>query len=309
MAGIPQGQSSGPRFATGSSPNCAFARASRRAEAVADHPHSLPPELGFIAQRGVSQEQLAAAFGAPGGVRPLDALLREGIIEEEHYYRDLAQYLGCRYYSGAPLFAKTFDASKSLRCGVAPLEALDRGARAVIAPDAEAVPRLIEMTELGRLNPESFAVTSPQRFASLMRMRGAHAILDEALGRLPGEMSARRGMNGGQVVAAGLFAASAAAASAASLVAFNALVTAALWLLFSATIMMRSMAATADNAKLRPRTLSDDELPTYTIVAAVYREANIVRNLSGLSMLSTTRRASSTSKSSSRREIAKLCLS
>ena len=52
-----------------------------------------------------------------------------------------------------------------------------------------------------------------------------------------------------------------------------------LWILFMASIGLRSLAAVANADEKRPRILSDDELPTYTIIAPVYREADIVRQL------------------------------
>ena len=54
---------------------------------------------------------------------------------------------------------------------------------------------------------------------------------------------------------------------------------AGLWLLFLASIGMRGLASVANPDEKRPRMLSDDELPTYTVVAALYREADVVRQL------------------------------
>jgi glycosyltransferase XagB len=60
----------------------------------------------------------------------------------------------------------------------------------------------------------------------------------------------------------------------------QALSSAALWLIFSASVTLRSMAAVA-NAP--PETSSvqvaDDELPNYTIVVALYRETSVVEDL------------------------------
>jgi len=135
-------------------------RAHERADLIAP---GLPPELAFLPAAGFSSEQLLDAVGAaPRTIRPVDALLSEGIIREEAYYRALARHLGCQYYWGEPPFARSFDAIKGLRCGVAPLDSRGEGPRAVIAPRAESVPLLIEASQSGRIRSGSFALTSPQ---------------------------------------------------------------------------------------------------------------------------------------------------
>jgi hypothetical protein len=250
-------------------------------EAEADtHPGLLPPELEFIVAQGVSRQRLLAFLAAaPSGVRALDALLKEGTLPEEAYYRALARRLGCEYYRGEPPFAEHFDPMKSLKCGVAPLYERGQTVRAVIAPGARSVRGLIEMTRSGRFHPASFALTSPQRFASFVRMRRGEAILDDALGRLPAGLSARTGLSGAQTTMAGLIAALGLALAIANPPVLATCLSAASWVVFLASILLRSMACVADGATSRPRPLTDDELPVYTIVAALFREAEVVGDL------------------------------
>ncbi len=241
---------------------------------------SLPAEVDFLAQQGLAPEGLLRALGAaPRGVRPVDTLLGEGLVVEEGYYRALAQHLGCEFYSGEPPFAADFDAIRGLRCGVAPLEWPGHGARAVIAPRANSVSPLIEMALSGRIQSGSYAVTSPQRFASLVRQHCGDAVLDDALCRLPGALSARGGLSGSQIGAAGAVAVAAGVLAATSFSVLHAIASAGLWLTFTAAIIVRSMAAVANDAKIRPVLLSDDELPVYTVVAAVYKEAEVIGDL------------------------------
>ena len=61
--------------------------------------------------------------------------------------------------------------------------------------------------------------------------------------------------------------------------ALCALLSAALWLVFSASVMLRSMAAIANGPEVFPSRITDDELPNYTIVVALYREASVVEDL------------------------------
>jgi glycosyltransferase XagB len=240
----------------------------------------LPPELAFLAAEGFSPERLLNAMSAASGAgRPVDKLLGEGLIDEDAYYRALARHLGCEYYSGEPPLAAGFDAVRGLRCGVAPLDPDGDGPRAVIAPRAHHVPRLIEATQSGRLRSGSFALTSPQRFAALLRARRSRDLLDVALGRLPASLSARNGMTWLQIAALGAAAAAVSALGVASLAALEAVAVVALWLVFSASVMLRSMSAVASNGEIRPRRLADDDLPVYTVVAALYRESGVVEQL------------------------------
>jgi hypothetical protein len=240
----------------------------------------LPPELAFLAAEGLSPEPLLNAIGAaPSAVGAVDQLLSEGKITEEVYYRALAIHLGCQYYCGDPPLARAFDAVRGLRCGVAPLESRIAGPRIVIAPRAQFVPQLIEATLSGAIRSGSFALTSPQRFASLVRAYRGGELLDVALGRLPTSLTARQGMTGWQIAAVGTAAILALALGAANFNILQALWWATLWLIFSASVMLRSMAAVASKEEVHPSELTDDELPNYTIVAALYCEKRVVEDL------------------------------
>jgi glycosyltransferase XagB len=240
----------------------------------------LPPELKFLTRHGLSLSSLSRALAAaPQGVEPLDALLGEGIIAEEDYYHALAQHLGCAYFAGEQAFAEHFDAVKALISGVAPLAPHGGGPRAVIAPRAPLVPGLIEMRVSGRLAAGTFAVASPSQFAALIRRRRGEEVLANALRRLPDRLSAKRAITSAQIGAAALAAISAGALGAWDFRALTGAASALLWLLFSVSIVLRSAAAVAHADDVRPKTLSDDELPVYTVVVAVYREANVIEDL------------------------------
>jgi glycosyltransferase XagB len=281
MAGISQEFSKIPQPAARTSAHRTFGRAAPRPNPQTDLAAAgLPPELAFLAAEGFSPERLLNAIGAaPNAVRPLHELLSEGLISEDVYYRALARHLGCEYYNGDPPLAAAFDAMRGLRCGVAPLESGGEGPRAVIAPRAQFVPRLIEAAQLSRFRSGSFALTSPQRFAGLLRARRSEELLGVSLGRLPASLTARHGMTRLQIAAAGAVATLACVLGVASFGALEAVASAALWLIFSAMIILRSMAAIAGTGVIRPPALADDELPDYTIVAALYRETRVAEDL------------------------------
>ena len=88
-----------------------------------------------------------------------------------------------------------------------------------------------------------FALTSPQRFASLVRARHGEAILEVALGRLPSLLTARQGMTGRQIAAVAAVAAAACFLGIAKFDVLQVVASAALWLIFSAVLVLRSMAS------------------------------------------------------------------
>jgi hypothetical protein len=92
MAGVHQGPKGAPAPLRGGAPQTYFDRRVHRREGPDTRAAVLPPELGFIAAgHGVSPQHLLAALEtAPLGVRPLDAVLKEGILPEDVYYRALA---------------------------------------------------------------------------------------------------------------------------------------------------------------------------------------------------------------------------
>jgi len=256
-------------------------RSSLPAHERADHvARELPPELAFLASEGFSSEPLLNAISAaPEPVLPVDQVLSQGKISEETYYRALARHLGCQYYCGTLPFARGFDAVKGLRCGVAPLESRGVGPRRVIAPRAKFVRQLIEATRSGAIRSGSFAVTSPRRFASLVYAYHGSDLLDVALGRLPSSLTARGGMTSCQIAAVAGAAVLASVLGVADFDVLQAASSAILWFIFSASVMLRSMAAIANGPAVHPPELTDDQLPSYTVVVALYREAGVVKDL------------------------------
>jgi cellulose synthase/poly-beta-1,6-N-acetylglucosamine synthase-like glycosyltransferase len=280
MAGASQGPGILPGFAREATRKTPFGRAWRAEPRRGPLAPWLPPEVEFLAQGSAERNRLLEALeAAPRDVAPLEAVLNEGLVSEDSYYRALAGRLGCALYFGKPPFARHCDPMKSIRSGVAPLASDGKDPRAVIAPRGQLVSRLIEMTASGRLDPASFAVVSPQRLQALIRRSRGEAVLAEALGRLPDVFSARRRMSGAQVVAAAMIAGVAVALGATHRDLLFAGLTAGVWVLFLAQVALRSMAAVAEGVAVRPPALSDEELPVYTVIAALYREAEVVPQL------------------------------
>ena len=267
-----------PAFPREATRKAAVGRAGLRAEPRREPP-AFPSELEFVAQGAERMRLLRALEAAPSGVAPLEALLNEGLLREDAYYRALARRLRCAYYTGQPPLAPGLDPTKAIRCGVAPLASQGEAPRAVIAPRGASVSRLIEMTASGRLDPANYAVAAPQRLQALIRMSRGEAILAEALGRLPEGLSARRRMSWAQAAAAVAIAVGALALAAVRGEILSAGLVASLWLMFLAAIVLRSLATVAEGLAGPPPPLSDEELPLYTVIVALYREAEVVPGL------------------------------
>src|SRR6185312_5966752 len=115
------------------------------------------------------------------------------------------------------------------------------GPRFVVAPRAEFVPKLIEATLSGAIRSGSFALTSPQRFASLVRARRGEELLNVALGRLPASLAARVGMNGLQIAVLGAAAVAALFLGFMDFSALEGVSSGMLWLIFYEYFKLRSM--------------------------------------------------------------------
>lgn len=139
---------------------------------------ALPPEIAFLPAEGADGGLLARAarLARESGTDAATALLRSGLMSEERYYRALARRLGLAYLDGPIGLGAALAFPDTLRAGLAPLAA---GAEAacVLAPDTAHVAALLSAP----LSPRrSLALTSPTRlrealFAAMPRAIAAQA--------------------------------------------------------------------------------------------------------------------------------------
>lgn len=240
----------------------------------------LPPELAFLSCLGLAPDKLDSALrDIEAGAASDVAVLADGLVDEEEFYQALARTLGCAYYVGEIDFGEAFDAAHALRGGLAPLARNRLGLGAVIAPRDSTIIGLLEAVASGRLSADAFAVTSPRRLSTLIRLTYGHAILDDALARPTPPFSAQRGIAWGQGAAIVATILLGCAFGVAWPALFRDFVTIALWFVFSSTVLLRSCALIAGGPAPTGPALSDHELPTYTVVVALYDEAEIVGQL------------------------------
>jgi cellulose synthase/poly-beta-1,6-N-acetylglucosamine synthase-like glycosyltransferase len=241
------------------------------------------PEIAFLAVQGVEPGLLLRAMAAAraAGVSADRALLGEGLLGEEVYYRALARHLRLPFYRGEIAIDPAVEAEPAIACGVAPLAANRAGLRVVAAPRAAAVRYLLAQGAAGTL-PSGLAIASPQRLSAMVRAQAATSIAEAASGALERydvALSAHSGLSARQCLvlaaAAPLWVASATLAPEQTALAISA----ALWALFAGAIVLRNLAVAAAGSGPRCAPLEDFELPVYTIIAPLRGEEGMVGKL------------------------------
>ena len=210
------------------------------------------------------------------GVTPACVLLAEGAVGEETFYRALARSCGAIFVDKKLPLAPGAHYPHAVHAGAAPI-ALRHGPRLLHAPQGPALERFLRLA--ASANPEPLLVTTPTLLMADMR----DAARDDELFRISAALGARDPALSAATplsprVALGLQCLGVA------LVFALAVAPGLLWLfaslfvsgMFLSGIVLRGFAAFA-SCKPEPRTwaLADADLPVYTIVAALHREANV----------------------------------
>ena len=244
---------------------------------------TIPVEIAFLANYGVPQEalQYAAAMARRQGVCADEALLAEGIVSEDVFYRALADHLDVEFIE-APIEIAPSSVATADR-GYARLRDAPGGLLWLFAPSGSGVFRLMSAARAARGRP-LFAVTTRTRFIEAVRradpvnVARSAAFLAE---RVDKELCVRGCLRRRPFVffilalvglIAGLYAPFAPARLGFALLLAGA---------FLASIFLRLFACAAsyetrDGVALRE---SEAQLPIYTIVIALYKEAAVARQL------------------------------
>ncbi len=237
----------------------------------------LPVEIGFLAQHGfpVGLLRYAAAQAARLGVDADTFMIAHGLIDETTFYRALADELGVPFLPRPEVGAHA-SYPASILSGFAPLAS--RSPRWAAAP---AGPGLVRLLMSRRAFGEGLAITTPQALAHAVIAARADGIADAAAHRLPDQapLVSYRGQ---------LTHAQAVALVALFLVLLLALVdggtfdvaSLALGPLFLAMVGLRLAAALQPpRAPSEPARAADGDLPVYTVIVALYREARVLPQL------------------------------
>jgi hypothetical protein len=240
---------------------------------------SLPIEIAFLADYGVAPGLLQAATRAARcGVTADRALLAEGYMREDDYYRLLAQHLGAPYYHDGLEIGGNIDLPTAMATGIAPLSPNAQQFRYLLAPRSATVAQLLAVGGL----PPSVALVSPQRFGALIRSRMGRRIAAEAAGaleRMDPALSAHSRFSRGQVILATFLALSGSALSIEFPETFLAVSLVAVWLVFASSIALRFATFGACEPARAPAPVDDGHLPFYSIIVALREETEVVEQL------------------------------
>ncbi|QAY95336.1 hypothetical protein CWB41_05960 [Methylovirgula ligni] len=243
-----------------------------------------PGEIGFLVHYDVPPACLAIATEKARelGVTADRVLIAKGLVSETHFYRCLARHLRVGFVEGDIALAANVNYRAAIRAGVTPL-ARGHGADLLAAPRGRAIIALIAAArQTNRV--KNLAITTPTHLSNLARAAARVEIANAAsltLQTLDASLCARDGMTKPQLLA--LTAAACLAAFFAPLapVETATICTALASFVFLAILWLRLSICAASLAAAAPQAspLADADLPLYSLVVALHREARIVPQL------------------------------
>ena len=249
------------------------ASASRRADVARRYER----EARILSDIGVSPVLVARAAAQARwlGV-PVDAaLLASRALDEETLYRALARRLGVPFVTHGVLLDPALDYAAASSFGVAPVvSGAPPGVRWLVAPRGRALAAFVALQE-----PGGYAITTPRRFGVFLRAATADRIaVDAAFGlhAIEPRLTTLSGPKRETRLAAGLLAALLVACALAWPWPTAAILWSLLALAFGAATLARLFIVAASlEGELDTGDLADRDLPDYTIVVALYREAPV----------------------------------
>jgi len=248
-------------------------RAGRRAAAL---------EARALAAIGVPAPLIADAAAQARWIgAPLDATLLAGRgIDEDAFYRALAARLGVPFLTRPVRLDAQADYGAAAAAGVAQLARQTPDARWLVAPRGRTIAALLALPDASGL-----AITTPRRFGSWLRASAREQIAEDAalrLHQIEPRLSARAGPSRAtRLASAALLAVCAGLAALwpqiAAFLTWTLLTVA--FSMATATRLFTAAAASLPEAGSAPP--ADRDLPVYTIVVPLYREADVAGALIG----------------------------
>jgi hypothetical protein len=224
---------------------------------------------------------LAASKAAQCGASADQALLNEGLMQDEEYYRLLAEHVNAPFYDGKIPIEEAVDPAKAAWDGIAALQPNEAGLRYVVAPRGRSIRLLLRGAQAG-LTPEGVAIASPQRFEASLIGAAKTKIVDAGAFALKAHdqtLCADVRISAGQVFAAIIAVGAILAFGLADAELLTPVSSIALWLIFGASIWLRLSAAMASEPARREPPIADRDLPVYSVVLALHDEAHMVDQL------------------------------
>ncbi len=248
--------------------------------------HDLPEEIAFLSSYGVPPARLieATRLARKQGVSADRALLAHGLVDEVFFYQCLARHLGVAYID-EPVELADIDSAyrKAIHAGLIPFKRAS-GLAWLGAPRGNSIVTLTRNARRGEGLGSRLAITTPTLLSRWVQMRVRRRIAAEASFELlsaDADLCAHGGLNASQK----LSVLSAVIIFLVSLVV-PTLPAVAIWsvvigLIFLATVIFRLSVSVSAIGAVAPanRKLEDHQLPTYTILVALYKEARVVKRL------------------------------
>lgn len=220
-------------------------------------------------------------------MRPEQALIVHGLLAEAVYYRALARHLGLEFAPDPEAITvhETLQERwpQAISAGMAPLRGeAGEGLRWLLAPRGARIDELLTLNRSSRLQRERFVVSSPEVLRESVFNASARAIATRAAMELPD--SAPQASAHGMRLRPGFGLVLTVLTLCGALYLMGGLwlaISLACGALLASAIVIRLFAAAAscDAHAHRPPVLRDSDLPVYTVIAAIYREAGVARQL------------------------------
>jgi len=245
----------------------------------------MPPEIAFLASYGVPPAQLmeAARIAHREGVSADRALLAHGIVEERFFYRCLARHLGVSFIE-EPQQLLDLGATypQFIQAGLAPVET-PSGFTWIGAPRGDSLLTLLRTTRQDRLRSR-LAVTTPSLLSRWMRDSAQRRLAADASFKLlstDADLCAHSGASLLQKLAACICVLALTLAFTVPALSALSVGPIALGLLFLCAVVFRLFISAAAFGFRHPKIdpLEDHQLPAYTILVALSKEARIVKRL------------------------------
>lgn len=243
-------------------------------------PVPLDPTIGFLASSGLHPARLTQAQEEARrlGVTADAALLASGALTADGFYRALARRIGAAFVTGGVRIAPGTNYAMAAAAGSAPLQRWPGGPRWLMAPRGRAIAALLADAE-----PHALVITTPSRFEALLREAEPQRVAQDAASTLddaaPRQSARALFPPAALPLVAGLLAAATLIASVDVSVAIAGLFC-GLWLCFAVACTHRIHACFASFARQPPAPpLADRDLPTYSVIVALYREARVANDL------------------------------
>jgi cellulose synthase/poly-beta-1,6-N-acetylglucosamine synthase-like glycosyltransferase len=259
----------------------------------------LPPEIGFLTAYGISPSNLlaAAAEAIAQNISPEAVLLTNGTVNEVFFYSCLARHLGLSFIDWRVVLRRGQLFPQAIHAGLAPLRG-DEGASWLAAPQGAALTALLEKGPRGERGRRDLAITTPKHLSKLIRATAILPILHEAsfgLSELDKDLTALEPATRAQTLVLNMILAALCLSLAlAPKLSFD-LHSIGFGLIFLSSIFYRLLVGVASTLKAEPfparpvpsgkrkqhwaDKTADHELPLYSIVIALHKEARVAGQL------------------------------